>query len=148
MMMTNEEIAQMPIHEVVNQPGGNGLASPTISDSAKYSVDLGWHNIEQGVEACVCDGKHIPHTEAKSEFRRLIGRKSFVRRVLLNPSPLEVVSTAITQDEMKLTLSIAIKYEVKNPVYVASLSDPLAELENFFEELLLSVFGPDLLSHS
>jgi hypothetical protein len=56
-----------------------------------------------------------------------------VRRVLLKPAPLEVVSTALTQDELKLTLTVSVKYEVENPVYVASLADPLAELRNFFE---------------
>mgnify|MGYP001138524585 CR=1 FL=1 len=131
-MATNREIAQMPIQQAVLQPGGNGLASPAFQIPLNILRIFGWHNIEQGVEACVCDGVLIPSTKIKAELERLIGRKSFVRRVLLKPAPLEISTTGLTRDQLQLTLSVAIKYEVQDPVYVASLSDPLAELKNFF----------------
>ena len=132
-MATDQEIAQLPIQDVVKLPGGNGLASPAFQIPLNILLIYGWHNIEQGVEACVCDGDIIPKTRLRAEFMRLIGRKNFVRRVLLKPAPLEIVASGLTQDKLKLSLSIAVKYEVKDPVCVASLSDPLVELKNFFE---------------
>jgi len=134
-MATDQQIAQMPIQEAVLLPGGNGLASPPFQVPMNILGIFGWHNIETGVEACVCDGILIPSTKAKTEFIRLIGRRSFVRRVLLKPGPLEVVSSALTQDQLKLTLTVSIKYEVEDPVYVSSLENPLAELRNLVEGL-------------
>lgn len=134
-MATDQQIAQMPIQEVVHQPGGNGLASPPFQVPLNILGIFGWHNIENGVEACVCDGILIPGTKAKTEFIRLIGRRSFVRRVLLKPGPLEVVASGLTQDHLKLTLTMSFKYEVKDPVYVSSLENPLAELRNLIEGL-------------
>jgi len=131
-MATNQEIAQMPIQQAVLQPGGNGLASPAFQIPLNILSIFGWHNIEQGVEACVCDGVLVPSTKIKAELARMIGRKSFVRRVLLKPAPLEISATGLTRDQLELTLNVAIKYEVRDPVYVASLSDPLAELKHFF----------------
>lgn len=131
-MATNQEIAQMPIQQVVLEPGGNGLASPAFQIPLNILSIFGWHNIEQGVEACVCDGVLVPSTKIKAELARMIGRKSFVRRVLLKPAPLEISAKGLTRDQLELTLNVAIKYEVRDPVYVASLSDPLAELKHFF----------------
>jgi hypothetical protein len=132
-MANDQEIAKMPIQQVVLQPGGNGLSSPPFQIPLNILGIFGWHNIETGVEACICDGALIPKTKAKTEFVRLIGRRSFVRRVLLQPGPLEFASTAFTQDELKLTLNVSVKFEVIDPVYVSSLSDPLSELRNLFE---------------
>jgi hypothetical protein len=132
-MATDQEIAQMPIQEAVKLPGGNGLASPAFQIPLNILFIYGWHNIEQGVEACVCDGVRIPKTRLKAEFMRLMGRKNFVRRVLLKPAPLEIVATGLTKDELKLSLSIAVKYEVQAVEYIASLSDPIEELKNIFE---------------
>lgn len=132
-MASDQQIAQMPIQEAVRQPGGNGLASPPFQIPLNILGIYGWHNIDAGVEACVCDGKMIPKTKVKSEFVRLIGRRSFVRRVLLQPTPLDFTCTALTKDELKITLSISVKYQVEDPVYVSSLSDPISELKNLFE---------------
>jgi hypothetical protein len=132
-MTADQDIAQAPIQDVVKLPGGNGLASPAFQIPLNILLIYGWHNIEQGVEACVCDGVLIPKTKIRSELMRLIGRKSFVRRVLLKPPPLEIVASGLTRDLLKLSLTIAIKYEVKEPVVVASLADPLGELKNIIE---------------
>ncbi|NLS80074.1 MAG: hypothetical protein GXY76_22770 [Chloroflexi bacterium] len=119
----------MSISEAVRQPGGNGLASPAFQASLFFGV-LGWQNVESGVEALVCDGELVPHTRTMADFMRLLGRRRFVRRVMLRPAPLEVSAAALTSDQRQLTLTIAVKYEVTNPVHVASLQSPLSELTN------------------
>jgi hypothetical protein len=42
----------------------------------------------------------------------------------------DVKAKALTSDKLELTLTVSLKYEVRNPVKIASLQDPLAELIN------------------
>lgn len=132
-MSSDSSISFMAIQDAVNQSGGNGLCSPAFQPPLDFLIVFGWQNVEQGVEALVCNGEVIPHTKLKSDFLRLIGRRSFFRRVLLKPAPLTIISEALSKDELKVSLEITVKYEVKDPVYVSSLQDPIAELSNMLE---------------
>ena len=129
-MATDAELAKMPISEAVRQPGGNGLASPHFKSPLNFFDLFGWQHIETGVEALICDGELVESTRYTKELARLFGRRRYVRRVLLKPAPLEIAATSLTADQLELTLTVAVKYEVSDAVYVASLQDPLAELTN------------------
>jgi hypothetical protein len=129
-VVDSKQLATMPISEVVRQSGGNGLASPAFETPLNFLGVFGWQHVENGVEALLCDGELVPNTRIRTDILRLFGRRRFIRRVLLKPAPLEVVAEALTADQRKLALDIAVKLEVRDPVYVASLENPLAELTN------------------
>lgn len=129
-MTNDQQLATMPISDAVNQPGGNGLASPAFETPLNFFGVFGWQNVEAGVEALISDGKLVPYTRTMTDFLRILGRRRFMRRVLLKPAPLEVRAEGLTADQLRLSLEVAVKFEVGDPVHVASLENPLSELTN------------------
>ncbi|MCB8924064.1 MAG: hypothetical protein H6652_00395 [Ardenticatenaceae bacterium] len=135
-MTNDQQITTMSIFDAVRQPGGNGLASPSFQPAPDFLGVFSWQNVETNVEALIYDGEHMPHTKFKADFFRLIGRRRFVRRVLLKPAPLEVTAEALTADQRQLSIDVAIKFKVKDPVHVASLENPINELTNVAEGII------------
>lgn len=128
-MRSPQEIATMPLSEAVRLPGGNGLASPAFRLSLGLLGVIGWQHVEEGVEALICDGERVGKTRLTAEVLRLIGRRRFLRRVMLQPAPLaDVRATALTMDQLQMTLVVSVKYTVTDPAHVASLQDPMSEL--------------------
>jgi len=141
-MHSDDQLAKMPISEVVNLPGGNGLASPAFH---MFRI-LRWEHVEEGVEALVCDGQLVPRTTLTVDWLRAIGKNRFFRRVLLQPAPLTNISAkALTEDGLDLTLTVSVKYMVVNPVYVAALQSPLVELTDLIIGLVAEYIRSDTL---
>lgn len=130
-MRRDEDLFRLPINQVVKLEGGNGLASPAFHAPLTFLGAFGWQHVEEGVEALVCDGEVVPRTHFTTDWLRTLGRRKFLRRVQLQPAPLtDVRATALTSDQIELTLTVSVKYEVVDPGYVASLQDPIGELTN------------------
>lgn len=145
-MYSNEQIARMPITEVINLSGGNGLASPAFQMPLDFLGLIGWEHIEKGVEALVCDGQIVPRTRLTADWLRLIGRTKYFRRVLLQPAPMSDISAkALTKDQLELTLIVSAKYNVVDPIYVASLQAPLTELRDLIVGLIAEYIRSDTL---
>ncbi len=134
-MATDQEIANMPIEDVVKLPGGNGLASPPFRVPSDILSIYEWKNIDEGIEAIICEGKQIPKPQLKAEFLRLIEQKNFVRRVLIKPATMKLFIDGSTRDTQYLQLSFDITYEIRDPVKVTLLSDPLKELRNIIQDI-------------
>lgn len=147
-MYSNDQIARMPISEVVNLPGGNALASPAFQMPLNFFGLVGWQHVEEGVEALICDGQLVPRTNLTTDWLRALGRTKFFRRVLLQPAPLTDISAkALTKDQLELTLTVSAKYHVTDPVYVASLQAPLTELINLIVGLVAEYVRSDSLDN-
>lgn len=126
---TTRDMSTMPIDQVVQLPGGNGLASPAFQAPLNFLGIYGWQHVEQGVEALVCDGEVITKTRFSSDWLSAVGRRRYLRRVLLQPAPLQgIKATALTRDKFNVTLTVSVKYTVGDPVHVASLQDPITEI--------------------
>lgn len=121
------------VDAVKSQHGGNGLATIAYNPSLKFMRILGWLAVRDPDKECiVIDGRHvIRRTRLFFAPMLLVGKPINARRILLSPAPMEdIKATALTSDQLELTLVVSIKYYVSNPVYVASLSAPLSELTN------------------
>ena len=129
-MPGDKNLSTCSIQEAVLYKGGNGLSSPAFQPPLDFLLIFGWLNVEQGVEALVCNGEILDKTKLKSDFLRLVGRRSFFHRVLLKPAPLEVRTQALSNDHIDVELDVSVKYEVIDPIYVTSASNPKIELEN------------------
>jgi hypothetical protein len=128
---SDDQLATMSIFDVVRLSGGNNLVSPPFQTPLNFLGIFGWQHVDAGVEALVCEGQIVADTRYNADIARLFGRRRYVRRVLLKPAPLtDVKSKALTSDKLELTLTVSLKYEVRDPVSIASLQDPLAELSN------------------
>lgn len=125
------QLSSMSIHEVVNLPGGNGLASPAFHAPLNFLGIFGWHHVENGVEVLLCDGQEVTKTYFTTDWLHAIGRRTFLRRVLMQPPPLtDVKAKALTNDQLQLTLELSVKYNVLDAQYVAAVQDPLSELRD------------------
>jgi hypothetical protein len=79
----------------------------------------------------------VDKTRLTTELLRVIGRRRFLRRVMLQPAPLTDVSAkALTSDQLEMTLVVSVKYTVTDPAHVASLQDPVAELTGALEGIV------------
>lgn len=126
---TGRDIAQMSIDQAVQLPGGNGLASPAFRAPLDFLGIYGWQHVEQGVETLICDGEVVGRTRFTSDWFSVIGRRRFLRRVLLQPAPLvDIKASALTRDQLSVTVRISVKYALLDPVHTASLQDPIAEI--------------------
>jgi hypothetical protein len=135
-MVGDREIQEMPIQQAVTLPGGNGLSSPAFRPTFGFLGTIGWRHVEKGTEAVVCDGQLIESTRLARDLRAIIGHRQFIRRVLLNPEPLEATAEALTSDQLHASLQVSIKYRVIDPVHVASTAAPVAELTNAAQGVL------------
>ena len=138
---TANAIDPLSISEAVRpEKGGNGLASASYVPALNFLRTLGWLSIkDQDKECIVIDGKHvIRRTSLFFAPMLLVGKPINARRILLSPPPLEdIKATALTSDQLNLTLVVTVKYSVINPVYVASLAAPLAELTNLITGVIV-----------
>jgi len=120
--------------------GGNGLSSASYVPSLNFLRTLGWLSIKDSDKECiVIDGRHvIRRTRLFFAPMLLVGKPINARRVLLSPPPLEdIKATALTSDQLNLTLVVTVKYSVIDPIYVASLAAPLAELTNLITGVIV-----------
>jgi hypothetical protein len=117
---------------VLRSRGGNGLASANFAPALSRLRVVGWVNVpDEGGECVVVDGRRVLRkTQLLIAPSRLLGRPINARRVMLKPALLEVESKALTSDQLELKLKVSLNYTVKDPVYVASAQDPIAELQN------------------
>lgn len=129
-MPNDKAIVTAVIQEAVKMQGGNGLSSPPFQPPLNFMLIFAWINVENGVEALVSNGEVLTQTRLKSDFLRLMGKRVFFHRVLLKPAPISATATALSRDEMKVSINVSLKLEVLDPVYVASAQDPLGELTN------------------
>ena len=132
---------KLSISEVVKpQNGGNGLASVAYSPTLPYMGIFGWLEVKDPDKECiVVDGKYkLKRTQLFFAPMVLFGKPINARRILLSPPPLEdIKGTAITKDRLELTLLVSVKYSITNPVYIASLSAPLSELNNLITGVIV-----------
>jgi len=138
----------LPISEAVKpQNNGTGLASISYSPTLNFLNILGWLPVRDPDKECiVIDGKHvIRQTGLFFAPMLLLGKPINARRVLLSPPPFEnITATGLTSDQLNLTLVVSVKLSVNDPVYVASLSAPLMELQN----LITGVIVEQVHSHT
>jgi len=130
------------VEAVKSQHGGNGLATASYTPSLKFMRILGWLAVRDPDKECiVIDGKHvIKSTQLYFAPMLLIGKPVNARRILLSPTPLEdIKATALTSDQLELTLVVSVKYSVSDPVYVASLSAPISELTNLITGVVVEL---------
>ncbi len=127
-MTTDQELIRLKIKDAVKPPEGNGLSSRVFQPPFNFMFIFSWVDVEQGVEAIVCDGQTVQKTQLKSDMQRLIGRKRYYHRVLLKPAPLVVNSTAFSKDSLKVKIETSVKFEVIDPGYVCSVQSPVDEL--------------------
>jgi hypothetical protein len=139
---------KLSISEVVMpKNGGNGLTSVAYSPTLPFLGILGWVEVKDPDKECiVIDGKHkLGRTQLYFSPMILFGKPINARRILLAPPPLEdIKATALTNDQLELTLVVSVKYSISNPIYVASLSAPLSELNN----LITGVIVEQIHTHS
>jgi hypothetical protein len=134
-------VEALPISEVVkSHHGGNGLASVAYIPTLKFLRIIGWIAVKDPDKECiVIDGKHvIRQTKLYAAPMLLLGKPINARRILLSPPPLEdIKATALTSDQLNLTLVVSVKYSIIKPAYVASLSAPLTELNNLLTGVIV-----------
>jgi hypothetical protein len=132
---------RISISEVVKpEKGGNGLTSISYSPTLRLFNTLGWLEVKDPDKECiVIDGKHvIKKTRLYFAPMLLFGKPVNARRILLSPPPLvDVKATALTNDQLELTLVVSVKYFVEDPVYVAKLSEPISELNNLMAGVIV-----------
>jgi hypothetical protein len=132
---------RISISEVVKpEKGGNGLTSISYSPTLRLFNTLGWLEVKDPDKECiVIDGKHvIKNTRLFFAPMMLFGKPVNARRILLSPPPLvDVKATALTSDQLELTLVVSVKYFVENPVYVAKLSEPIPELNDLIAGVIV-----------
>lgn len=134
--------AMVIVEAVKSQHGGNGLATVSYTPSLKFMRILGWLAVRDPDKECiVIDGKHvIKSTQLYFAPMLLIGKPVTARRILLSPTPLEdIKATALTSDQLELTLVVSVKYSVSDPAYVASLSAPISELTNLITGVIVEL---------
>lgn len=130
----------LPISEAVKlTSGGSGLASAPFRPFLAFFDLIGWIQVQEPDKECVViDTRYVVRkTRIYAAPLRLIGKPISARRVLLSPAPLDdVSSTALTSDQLELTLVVSAKYQVADPTYVASLEAPLSELKNLLTGII------------
>jgi hypothetical protein len=131
----------MPIGGAVTaQFGGNGLATNSYIPTLRILGILGWLSVSEPDKECiVIDGKQvIRRTQLYFAPMLLLGKPVNARRILLTPAPLEDIKAAsLTSDQLDLTLVISVKYSISDPIYVASLSAPISELNNLITGVIV-----------
>lgn len=127
-MQENERLAEMDIMAAVRPPNGNGLVTGPFTPHWGLLSVFGWKHVERGAEAWVCDGRVLTATAIARDLAHIIGHKQFIRRVVLNPEPLQVQARGKTVEFLDVALDVSIAYVVRDPIYVAALTDPLTEL--------------------
>jgi len=147
----NVPAVALPIGDAVTpSSGGSGLASAAFAPRLPWLGIGGWLHIkEPGKECLVIDARHVVQdTRVYLSPMRLLGRPLTARRVLLSPAPLNDVSAKeLTSDRLPLTLLVSVKYEVADPVYVASLQAPLSELTNLITGKVAEYIRSDTLEN-
>jgi len=134
---------------VLPQNKGNGLASATFPLNLPWFGIAGWVHVEEGKECVVIDGRQVVH-RSRICFTplRLIGKPIYARRVLLQPPTLNDLSEkALSADRLELTLVTTVKYNVTDPIYVATQQTPLTQLSELIKGAIAEYIRSDTLEN-
>jgi len=139
-IFTDDQIMRMPIGDVVRpENGGTGLASAAFQIPLTFLNIFGWENIDSEVETLVVEGKNISRTRLRGEVMRLLGRKTFMRRVLLKPAPLDIMVQALTKGtpQFSVAVTVTVQYRLEDAARVASEMLPLRTFESIVQGILV-----------
>lgn len=144
-MATDRQIAQMDIESAVRLSGADSLASPPFQVPLGFGL-AGWQHVEWGREVLVVDGKAYDKTGFVSDWMKIVGRRKYVHRVLLNPARLDVTATSLTSDQFEAALEISLNYQVINPVLIVNEQQPIASLRDHIQGMVREYIGSMNLS--
>jgi hypothetical protein len=129
-MQLAQQLSVASIYDAVKLSGGNGLASPPFEIPTGFFGLFSWQHVEEGTEALIIDGKTVRRGDPTLSLWNVFGRRMVGRRVLLRPAPLvDLGATALTTDQLSLTLTVSVQYTVANPQYVSTLERPIDILQ-------------------
>lgn len=149
-MKVSQQISRASIYDAVKLSGGNGLASPTFEIPAEFFGIFSWQYVEEGTEALIVDGQIIHRADPVINLLSFL-KRTYGRRVLLRPAPLiDLSASALTSDQMDVTLTVSINYTVRQAQQVAAMERPIETIrqlvvgivaEHIRTDTLLNILG-------